>query len=71
MILEYEITSFFHKNDFIACFPEGNPRAFLCTGRPAWHGKPQACRLLSRPLWHTCAIGDGTTVSYVMIKLSQ
>jgi len=71
MILDYEITCFSHKNDLIACFPERNPQAFPCIRRPAWHGKPQAYRLPSRVLWHTCAVCDGTTVPYVMIKPSQ
>jgi len=71
MILEHEITLLPHKNDLNPCFPESNPWAFTCIRRPAWHGKPQAYRLPSRVLWHNCAVYDGTTVPYVMIKPSQ
>ena len=69
MFLEHEITCFSHKKDLIACFPEGIPRAFTCVGRPACHGKPQACRLLSRLLWYNRAIRYDKVVSTVMIKL--
>jgi len=71
MVLEHEISSFSHKNDLTTCFPEDNPLAFLCVGRSAWHGKPQAYRLPSRVLWYDCAIRYDKAVSTAMRKLSQ
>ncbi len=77
MILEHEIAYFSHKNELTACFPEGNPRAFPCIERSAWHRDhaslsltlPSVMTQLCHRRWYTCAIRYDKAVSIAMIRL--